>query len=76
MFAIVLNTLKQHESVWEQIPEFVTSVNALETKLTEFTNTAEDRLVDTTKVTERKMNLIDELTIKCIAWWGSLNRTP
>ena len=61
MFAIVLNTLKQHESIWDQIPEFVSSVNALETKLTEFTNTAEDRLVDTTKVTERKMNLIDEL---------------
>lgn len=61
MFAIVLDTLKQNESVWDQIPEFVSSVNELETKLTEFTNTAEDRLVDTTKITEHKLNLIEDL---------------
>lgn len=61
MYSIVLDTLKQHETVWDQIPEFVSAVNALETKLQEFTTTAEDRLIDTTKITQRKLDMIDLL---------------
>lgn len=61
MYAVVLNTCKKHQAIWSNIPAFVASVNALEVKLGEFTQTAEERLEDTTNITKAKAKLFGTL---------------
>lgn len=61
MYSVVLSTCKKHETVWSNIPAFVATVSELENKLVEFTQTAKERLLDTSNITKNKVNLIKNL---------------
>lgn len=61
MYAVVLSTCKKHQAIWSNIPAFAASVNALEVKLGEFAQTAEERLQDTTNITKAKAKLFGTL---------------
>lgn len=61
MYAVVLSTCKKHQAIWSNVPAFSDSVNALENKLAEFTETAEERLQDISNVTKRKARLLKNL---------------
>ncbi len=61
MYAVVLSTCKKHQAIWSNVPAFAASVNALEAKLGEFTQTAEERLKDISNVTKSKARLLDTL---------------
>lgn len=61
MYTVVLSTCKKHQAVWSNVPAFVASVDALENKLGEFAQTAEERLQDISNVTKRKARLLENL---------------
>lgn len=61
MYDVVLTTCNKHQTVWSNVPGFVASVSELENKLVEFTQIAEERLYDTSNITEAKTQLIASL---------------
>ena len=61
MYTVVLSTCKKHQAIWSNVPAFAASVNALETKLGEFAQTAEERLQDISNVTKNKARMLEDL---------------
>jgi len=61
MYTVVLSTCKKHQAIWSNVPAFVASVDALENKLGEFAQAAEERLQDISNVTKRKARLLENL---------------
>lgn len=61
MYSVVLFTCKKHQAIWSNVPAFVATVSELENKLAAFSQTAEERLLDTKSITKNKDKIIGNL---------------